>query len=165
MLLLLFSLTILLSSSQANSNDEYTDLALKKCNEEWSIHGLWPEYGNSSWPQFCNKTKYADLTHSSIKPILLDLEKYWYSGCYDYLFYAVMDVLYDMEPLFIYSDQANWKFWTHEWQKHGTCTNYTVLEYFSTGIKLFKDFRQQGLIQKCCSSNKAQCLIHVNGTC
>lgn len=87
---------------------DYDDLALKKCDpsEEWSIHGWWPEYNKSSWPQFCNSSRFKEFNGEAIANIRAGLDKYWFSCGGD-----------DLE------------FWRHEWDKHGTCVNLTVEEY------------------------------------
>lgn len=41
-----------------------------------SIHGLWPQYSENSWPEYCTDIKF-DL--SLIKSLLLELKKHWYS--------------------------------------------------------------------------------------
>ena len=30
------------------------------------------------------------------------------------------------------------KFWTHEWEKHGTCSNLSIKDYFSTAVQLYQ---------------------------
>ena len=63
--------------------------------EEFTIHGLWPSWRNGSWPQYCNKQPYSG---KDIQDILPDLQYHW-------------------------SDDGNpdHKWWSHEWEKHGTC--------------------------------------------
>ena len=63
-------------------------------NDYFTIHGLWPEYRNGSWPQFCNASKFDG---QALNPIKNDLTKYW-------------------------TDFKNpKKFWSHEYYKHMSC--------------------------------------------
>ncbi len=81
-------------------------------NTYFTIHGLWPEYKNGSWPQYCNITKFNVTELDSIRS---DLELYW-------------------------TDFNNAeKFWAHEYYKHMSCLeedNIFSDEYicFSTGL-------------------------------
>lgn len=84
-----------------------------KCNSmsaDWVIHGLWPNYYNLSWPQFCAQKPFNVSQLESLKPRLL---QHWpsYNG-------------------------RNAKFWKHEWRKHGTCTSMSLLEYFVVTLDL-----------------------------
>lgn len=72
-------------------------------NSYFTLHGIWPEYWNNSWPQFCSNSTFFNL--SIIKPIYDDLTLYWTDFKY---------------PL---------NFWKHEYFKHMTCINETDLEY------------------------------------
>nr|BAA95359.1 S-like RNase [Volvox carteri f. nagariensis] len=62
----------------------------------FTIHGLWPNYSNGSWPQFCTPEDKFD--EDQLEDLMDDLEVEWPS-------------VYD-------SDET---FWEHEWSKHGTC--------------------------------------------
>ena len=43
-------------------------------NTYFNIHGLWPEYKNGSWPQYCNISKF-NIT--KLYPIKQQLMTYW----------------------------------------------------------------------------------------
>jgi ribonuclease I len=110
-----------------NNNDtRYYYLSLKRVNKNtsWSIHGLWPQYSQTSYPQFCKNIPF-DI--EKIKPILLDLNKFWYSG---------------IEP--------NNVFWKHEWEKHGTCmfNDSDEFDYFKTVLSLYVEVIQSNIINK-----------------
>lgn len=83
-------------------------------NTYFTIHGLWPEYLNSTWPQFCNRDKF---NFTAIQNISQDLKVYW-------------------------TNFENPKtLWIHEYQKHATCAESdplltTEYLYFSTGLNL-----------------------------
>lgn len=61
----------------------------------FTIHGLWPNYEDGSWPQFCSNEKFDE---GKVKDLLPELEDEW--------------------PTFFNSEDS---FWDHEWSKHGTC--------------------------------------------
>eukprot|EP01120_Amphizonella_sp_Union-15-10_P015457 TRINITY_DN7962_c0_g1_i1.p1 TRINITY_DN7962_c0_g1~~TRINITY_DN7962_c0_g1_i1.p1 ORF type:complete len:224 (-),score=31.15 TRINITY_DN7962_c0_g1_i1:118-756(-) len=61
----------------------------------WTIHGLWPNRNDGSWPQYCPGPTF---TVSNITNLLPTMQTYW--------------------PSLSGSDDS---FWKHEWEKHGTC--------------------------------------------
>ena len=61
------------------------------------LHGLWPEFLNGSWPQYCDPA--APFNMTSVQDLLPELHTYW--------------------PSLVAADQA--AFWEHEWTRHGTC--------------------------------------------
>lgn len=61
------------------------------------LHGLWPEFLNGSWPQYCDPA--APFNMTSVQDLLPELHTYW--------------------PSLVAADQA--AFWAHEWTRHGTC--------------------------------------------
>ncbi len=133
-MLLLFALLACATAADVT----YDDLALKKCNgPNWSIHGLWPEYDQKSWPQFCDNSRYKDLTEAVIAPILPLMQQYWFSCGND-----------------------NWGFWVHEWQKHGTCQPLPPVMYFRRTIDLFIEAQKNNWYG--CSSTGSELLLHVD---
>lgn len=101
--------------------------------DSWTIHGLWPDYCDGSYPQSCDSSRaYSNisdiLSAGGAEETLSYMEKYWkdYKG----------------------DDES---FWEHEWSKHGTCVStlepdcYTsykpteeVVDYFDRTVSLFK---------------------------
>eukprot|EP00793_Prasinoderma_coloniale_P005563 PRCOL_00004971-RA len=80
----------------------------------FTIHGLWANYDNGSYPSFCDKS--APFDESKVASIEEDLDEYWpsYSG-------------------------ADTKFWKHEWDKHGTCASPFInseLDFFQTTLDM-----------------------------
>src|SRR5579872_3719305 len=82
-------------------------------NNYFTIHGVWPEYFNGSWPQSCSKSKYFNF--SRVEPIHSNLTTYWTN--------------------FINPSS----FWQHEYLTHLTCINSSDLvgdyDYFEYGLK------------------------------
>jgi len=73
-----------------------------RCHESsslhgWTIHGLWPNRFDGSWPQYCSKDKFHP---DEIKDLIPEMEEIWPNLMQDRPFYD---------------------FWTHEYEKHGTC--------------------------------------------
>ncbi|CAB3397883.1 unnamed protein product [Caenorhabditis bovis] len=81
---------------------------------EWTIHGLWPNYDNGSYPQFCQGIP-KHFNESLIKPIEDEMKKFWPN---------------------LYPKKTVKSFWKHEYDKHGTCAQSD--EKFSTEFKYFK---------------------------
>ena len=70
----------------------YYYLSLMKEKDEWTIHGLWPQYNTKNYPQFC---RVVPFNKDAITDLLPKLNEYW---CSD--------------------KGANTIFWRN---KHGTC--------------------------------------------
>ena len=66
--------------------------------DAFTIHGLWPERADGSWPQYCGRSD--SWTPADLAPLLPRLRAAWPS------FGASADPA---------------AFWAHEWLRHGTC--------------------------------------------
>jgi len=129
-------------TSQSFGTVHYDDLSLKKCKGElsipWSIHGWWPEYSHSKWPQFCDPSRYSEFNKEAIAPIKRLLEEYWYS-CPGY--------------------PSAYNLWKHEWEKHGTCIpNVSVIDYFNHTINAFLQ-ADANHYYNCCHSLDTECML------
>lgn len=99
----------------------YNQTTIAPCNNakqlgiDFSIHGLWPEYYNNSYPSYCNNSIVFDPT--KLQPIMNDLNNYWpsYMG-------------------------NNSDFWKHEYMKHATCyqVNISELSFFQRTLGMYK---------------------------
>ncbi|PCH34199.1 base non-specific and adenylic acid preferential ribonuclease [Wolfiporia cocos MD-104 SS10] len=76
--------------------------------DSWTIHGLWPNYCDGSYPEDCDSSRDYD----DISTLLSDQGA---SSTLDY-----------MNTYWVSDDESNEDFWQHEWDTHGTC--YTTLE-------------------------------------
>lgn len=91
----------------------------------FTIHGLWPDYNDGSWPQCCNGPSFDENKIASLRG---ELERDWPS-------------LSCSSPSDCHGKRGS--FWEHEWEKHGTCA-YPVIRdecgYFSTTLQLYSKY-------------------------
>uniref|UniRef100_A0A8R1I3A7 Uncharacterized protein n=1 Tax=Caenorhabditis japonica TaxID=281687 RepID=A0A8R1I3A7_CAEJA len=86
----------------------------------WTIHGLWPNYENGSYPQNCKGTpKHFDA--DMIKSIAGKMRTVWPN---------------------LFPGKSIQSFWKHEYEKHGTCAQSdelfdTELLYFTEVMKVY----------------------------
>lgn len=92
----------------------------------YSIHGLWPDYSNGSYPQYCNN---MDGCSHNINTCHFNVSEYINSTIIN-----LMDKIWCS-----YNHLENPEFWCHEWCKHGTCTDLGISDYFSKTINLFTE--------------------------
>ena len=78
---------------------DYIELRTEYRDGNWTIHGLWPDKYDGSWPQYCNSS--IKFNPNSLIPLKSRLSVYWPS--------------YSKSPL---------QFYKHEFEKHGTCITY-----------------------------------------
>jgi len=87
-------------------------------DREFTIHGLWPEREDGSYPSYCNSTEH--FHENSIKDLIPNLEDKWRS---------------------LYGSDTG--FWAHEWSKHGTCCMPVInseRSYFEISLHLYQSF-------------------------
>ncbi|XP_065869773.1 ribonuclease 3-like [Euphorbia lathyris] len=87
-----------------------------KPEADFGIHGLWPNYKDGSYPSNCNTDLVFDK--SQISDLVSSLQKNW-------------------PTLACPSGDGN-KFWSHEWVKHGSCSESELdqHDYFEAALKL-----------------------------
>jgi ribonuclease T2 len=79
----------------------------------FTLHGLWPERSDGSYPSDCTQEKFDPTV---IEPIAAEMGEFWPS-----------------------LSGSNTTFWAHEYEKHGTCAEdvlKTQLEFFNTTLGL-----------------------------
>jgi hypothetical protein len=104
-LLLLFDAALVFSTATTT---------LLPCRYAFTVHGLWPQRRDGTWPEFCDSSSELDV--DEIEDLLPDLEKAWPSWSSD--------------------DET---FWNHEWTRHGTCAEGIVGHqhaFFQTVLRL-----------------------------
>ncbi|KAF2757670.1 ribonuclease T2 [Pseudovirgaria hyperparasitica] len=126
--------------------------------ESWGIHGLWPDFCDGSYTQYCDLKRQYDphpspnttngLPNGTIVPpyngptVDTFLEKF---DRYDLLEY--------MNKYWIAQNQPNHELWAHEFSKHATCfstfdvecygpqyvQHEELVQYYETAIKYYQD--------------------------
>ncbi|KAL4346735.1 hypothetical protein GQ457_17G015890 [Hibiscus cannabinus] len=83
---------------------------------DFGIHGLWPNYKDGGYPSDCDPD--ARFDKSEISDLIPTMEKEW--------------------PTLSCPSNDGIKFWTHEWTKHGTCSESELdqRQYFEAAIAL-----------------------------
>ncbi|KAF8385261.1 rnst-2 [Pristionchus pacificus] len=84
---------------------------------EWTIHGLWPNFADGSYPQFCDHQKFDE---KQVQALHEQMRTKW-------------------PNLFPKTPEA--QLWSHEWEKHGTCSKSDPLldsqfKYFNMSLFL-----------------------------
>ncbi|XP_020255490.1 extracellular ribonuclease LE-like [Asparagus officinalis] len=85
---------------------------------DFGIHGLWPNYNDGSYPSNCDPDSAYD--ESKIEDLISSMQVHW--------------------PTLACPSSDGTHFWTHEWEKHGTCAE-SVLDqhaYFQSALGLKK---------------------------
>lgn len=110
-----------------------------------TIHGLWPQYSEHRWPEYCtldrfNSTKIENLipTLNAIWPSINTREEEQEEE-------YVCDLLTDECECNVYS---NVDFWKHEWARHGTC-NYNHFDEYHYFYQIIDLYNQYGNNYKC----------------
>lgn len=86
------------------------------CRSVFTIHGLWPEFANGSYPSYCSLP--AGVPARSVIPL---------------------EDLSEMNCVWPSLSGSNEEFWLHEWNKHGTCAFPLIgnmPQYYSTVLEL-----------------------------
>ncbi|KAJ6768318.1 F7A19.32 PROTEIN [Salix koriyanagi] len=109
---------------------------------DFGIHGLWPQNKDGSYPQNCNpdnaldedqinfpagvEIKVVNLTDESISDLTSSLQKDW--------------------PSLSCPSSTGFRFWSHEWEKHGTCAESEEIDQH--GIQPDDEFYDLGSIKE-----------------
>jgi len=82
---------------QGNLTKHYA-CAIAKNVSTWTVHGLWPTMNGTLGPNYCNDSN--RFQPGPVAPLVSELTEYWPN---------------------LHTDDTFYGFWTHEWDKHGTC--------------------------------------------
>ncbi|ORY63220.1 ribonuclease T2-like protein [Pseudomassariella vexata] len=94
--------------------------------DTWTLHGLWPDFCNGSYTQYCDLSRQYDPLPSpntttgtpAGEPVL----PYTGPGIGTFLEpFAKWDLLAYMNKYWVAQNQPNQDFWAHEFSKHATC--------------------------------------------
>ncbi|KAG9019546.1 ribonuclease T2-like [Tulasnella sp. 427] len=86
-------------------------------DDEWTVHGLWPDNCDGTWGQFCDPSR----QYPNITQVLKDSYRY--------------DLLDWMNKHWLDQAGDNESFWEHEWNKHGTCMSTLEAKCMPKGSK------------------------------
>lgn len=81
-----------------------------------TIHGLWPNRNDGSWPQTCSDEQF---NLSLLDDLSDELEQNWPN-------------VKALKP----GSRSHESFWSHEWSKHGTCSGLNQHDYFAMALHL-----------------------------
>jgi len=101
--------------------------ALPENVTSFTLHGLWPTRNDGSYPSFCNQS--APFDPSQISTLVDTLREVWYD----------------------YEQGDGFSFWSHEWDKHGTCaSSYPLMDsqfnFFSQAIQVHQGLDLMGIL-------------------
>jgi ribonuclease I len=96
---------------------DYYVLALDKCTDDapFTIHGLWPQYNEYNWPSFCDPS--ATYDPNAISDLMSQMNTDW--------------------PACNWGHNQTW-FLSHEWLKHGTCSQWDEHDYFAAALSIYQ---------------------------
>ncbi|KAG8899103.1 ribonuclease T2-like [Tulasnella sp. 417] len=86
-------------------------------DDEWTVHGLWPDNCDGTWGQFCDPSR----EYPSVTQVLKDNNR--------------EDLLGWMTKHWLDQKGDNESFWEHEWNKHGTCMSTLEAKCMPKGRK------------------------------
>ncbi|WFD27805.1 ribonuclease T2 [Malassezia nana] len=120
--------------------------------KHWTLHGLWPDYCNGSYPQYCDLDRQYDrnppdeANGQDLKPwtghgvdrFIKDWDRY--------------DLLDWMNKYWVSQGQPSADFWAHEFSKHATCfstfdipcygpkyqPHQEMIDFFDTAISFYR---------------------------
>eukprot|EP00762_Andalucia_godoyi_P000921 ANDGO_03894.mRNA.1 Ribonuclease Oy len=103
--------------SVSDTADGGDSCSIPQCVQDFTIHGLWPNFKDTEGPTFCTKVTYDP---SAINPLRSELQCVWTD----------------------YYDATGDEFWSHEFVKHGSCALQessqfaSQLQYFEKTVDL-----------------------------
>jgi ribonuclease T2 len=98
-----------------------------------TIHGLWPQFSEHKWPEYCSHTIFNKTVIQDLIPTL------------NIIWPSIESRHIDVNECNVYD---NLDFWKHEWLRHGTC-NYNHLDEYHYFTKVIDLYNQYGLEYKC----------------
>lgn len=123
----------------------------------WTIHGLWPDFCNGSFTQYCDLNRQYDPNPSpktqNGKPNGTEV-KPWNGESVDGFIkdWGRTDLLEFMNTFWIAQEGSNEELWAHEFSKHGTCfstfdipcygpkyqEHQELVDYFETVVNYYR---------------------------
>ncbi|KAI1821945.1 ribonuclease T2 family protein [Xylaria intraflava] len=123
----------------------------------WTIHGLWPDFCNGSYTQYCDLSRqydpFPDPNTTTGTPDGTPVPAWKGEPVYKFLDrFQRYDLLAYMKRYWIGWNQPSWNLWAHEFSKHATCfssfdkecwgpayvQHEEVIEFYETVITYYK---------------------------
>lgn len=123
----------------------------------WTLHGLWPDFCNGSFTQYCDLSRQYDPDPSpnttNGEPNGTPVPPYTGPNVGTFIeAFGKYDLLAWMNTYWINQGAPNYDFWAHEFSKHGTCystfdlpcygpkyvEHEDVIQFFETAIMYYK---------------------------
>ncbi|KZS99004.1 ribonuclease T2 [Sistotremastrum niveocremeum HHB9708] len=138
--------------------DTYTGLEdqgqLLPDNSTWGIHGLWPDFCDGSFTQYCDISRQYDPHPSPNVSNGINIPSYTGPTVDTFIkAFGRYDLLEYMNTFWINQGDTNAHFWAHEFSKHATCfstfdtkcyepyiEHEDVINFFDTVIAAYKTF-------------------------
>ena len=116
-----------------------------KSHNRYMIHGLWVEECaecnySCGYPTFCNIAEKNNFNVSQLIPIWKNLTVDYFPGG---------------------NPEYN-NLLKHEWLKHGTCTNFTELSFFTNTLIIYQKLMHNNFIDKYCNPKINQCFFYLD---
>lgn len=115
--------------------DCWWTLALKWSPDRgiYDLHGLWPEAPLEQWVQEHGTAQSPVLDKSALRDILGELESCWNSDMHAPIRNGMSKE--QVEKIIM---NADYKFWDHEWKRHGCKSGMPEHEYFACALDEYK---------------------------
>lgn len=119
----------------------------------WTLHGLWPDFCNGSYTQYCDLNRQYDPTPSPNVTNGVPVPPYKGPSVATFLeAFGKFDLLAWMNTFWINQGAPNSDFWAHEFSKHATCystfdvpcygpqyvEHQEVVEFYETAIMYYR---------------------------
>ncbi|TID23731.1 ribonuclease t2 [Venturia nashicola] len=118
--------------------------------DSWTMHGLWPDLCNGSYPSSCDPSRaYTDIPAALKRykqyPLLEYMTEWWRN-----------------DPIVTTENGTDADLWAHEFGKHGTCMStlhpdcyhryqpeLELVDFYSTSVRLFKELPTAEFLAAC----------------
>ncbi|KAL4399091.1 RNA endonuclease [Malassezia pachydermatis] len=126
--------------------------------KHWTLHGLWPDFCNGSFTQYCDLNRQYDPSPSpnttNGEPDGTPVPAWKGPGVDTFIEdWGRKDLLDFMNTFWVSQGSPNKDFWAHEFSKHGTCystfdipcygpkyrKNEDLIEFYETAIKFYRE--------------------------
>ncbi|KAH8901795.1 ribonuclease T2 family protein [Coniochaeta sp. PMI_546] len=134
--------------------------------DSWTIHGLWPDFCNGSYTQYCDLSRQYDPlpfpNTTTGTPSGTTVRPWTGTSIGNFLKpFGKLDLLAFMNKFWIAQNQPNSDFWGHEFSKHATCfssfdvecygpeyvQHQDVVDFFETAVAYYQNLPTWGWLR------------------